>query len=299
MKIVVAGASGFLGRALISSLKGNDVVALVRDGKPVPGARHLTWNGLAMGNWAEEIDGADAVINFSGSPIAQKWSDENKRMMKESRVQSTYLIGQAIEGAERPPKVWINGSAVGYYGSRGAEILDEASSAGTGFMADLCRVWEDVLCQEKLPSTRRVALRTGLVLGKGGGVLKPLLTATKLFMGGRQGDGHHWMPWIHLDDYTAMILWLIENESIQGPVNACGIAPCLNETFMKTLRGVVGRPPAPPVPKAMLDLVGKIKGPDSEVVLTSTRVLPKVAQSNGFKWRHPSLEEALESVVKR
>lgn len=299
MKIVIAGASGFLGRALAASMKDHDVVALVRDGKPIPGARPVTWNGLSMGNWAEEIDGADAIVNYSGSPISDKWTDENKRTMKESRIQPTYLIGQAIEGAEKPPKVWINGSAVGYYGSRGAEILDEASNAGSGFLADLCRVWEDVLCQEKLPHTRRVALRTGLVLGKDGGALKPLLTLTKLFMGGRQGDGHHWMPWIHIDDHTAMVKWLIENDSIQGPVNACGIAPCLNETFMATLRGVVGRPPAIPTPKGLIELMGKLKGPDAEVVLASTRVMPTAAQTYGFRWKHPALEEALVSLIKK
>lgn len=297
MKIVVAGASGFLGKALIASLKGDDVVALVRHGEPIAGARPISWNGLQMGRWADEIDGADAVVNFSGSPIMAKWTDENTRMMKESRVQSTYLIGQAIEGAEKPPRVWINASAVGIYGSRGAEMLDETSSPGAGFLADLCRVWESALDQEKLPNTRRVALRTGLVLGKKGGALKPLLTATKLFLGGPQGDGHHWMPWIHVDDYTAMVSWLMENE-VSGPVNACGPAPCMNATFMQTLRSVVGRPPAPPVPKGLLALMGKVKGPDPEAILASTRVLPKVAQAAGFKWQHPGLEEALRSIVR-
>ena len=297
MKIVVAGASGLLGRALIDSLPGHDVIALVRHGEPIKGAKPVVWNGLRMDRWADEIDGADVVVNYCGSPVIAKWTDENKSLMKETRVQPTYLMGQAIEGAERPPKVWINASAVGYYGSRGAEMLDETSAQGSDFLAQLCGTWEQTLMQETLPNTRRVALRTGIVLAKRGGALKPLLKLTKLFLGGAQGDGHQWMPWIHLDDHTAMVRWLMECD-LNGPVNAVGPAPCLNSTFMETLRHVVVRPPAPPVPKGILDLVGKIKGPSPEVVLASDRVIPKVAQEAGFKWKHPSLEEALRNLVK-
>ena len=297
MKIVVAGASGFLGRALIASLKGHEVVALVRHGEPTVGARPVAWNGLKMDRWADDVDGADAIVNYAGSPVTARFTDENKKLMKETRVQSTYLVGQAVEGAARPPRVWINASAVGYYGSRGAEILDESSSQGSGFLAQLCGNWEQVLMQESLSNTRRVALRTGIVLGKEGGALKPLLSLTRLFLGGSQGDGRHWMPWVHVDDHTAMVRFLIEHE-VAGPVNACGPAPCLNSTFMETLRKVVGRPPAPPAPRFMLDLVGKVKGPDPEVVLSSQRVIPKALQEAGFRWKHPSLEEALRSIVK-
>ncbi len=297
MKIVVAGASGFLGKALIASLKGHEVIALVRHGEPVPGAVPVVWNGLKIGPWEEHVDGADAVINLAGAPVTKRWTDEYKKEIKESRVQSTYVLGQAIEGAEKPPKVWINASAVGYYGSRGAEMLDEGSSAGTDFLAEVCQAWENALAAETLPNTRRVALRTGIVLGKGGGALQPMLKATKLFLGGRIGDGHQWMPWIHLDDYTGMVHWLLDHD-VQGPVNACGIAPCINETFMANLRKVVGRPPAPPVPTFALNLMGKLTGPEPEVALASARVMPKAAQSAGFKWKHPALEEALRSIVR-
>ena len=296
MKIVVAGASGFLGRALVAALRGDEVVALVRNGEPVAGAKPVSWNGLNMGRWADEIDGADAVVNFSGSPVTERWTAENMKKIKASRVQSTYLIGQAIDGAERPPKVWVNASAVGYYGSRGAEMLDESSANGTGFLADVCHAWEQALMQEGLPDTRRVALRTGIVLGKGG-ALKPLLKAAKLCFGGPQGDGHQWMPWIHVDDHAAMVRWLLDHD-VSGPVNACGPAPCLNSTFMETLRVVVGRPFGLPTPALALELVGKIKGPEPEVVLASDRAVPKVAQDAGFKWQHPALEEALRSILK-
>lgn len=299
MKIVVAGATGFLGKALIESLKGeHEVIALVRHGQGVSGAVPVAWDGLHLGNWREQVDGADVVVNYSGSPVTAKMNDENQRLMKATRVQPTYLMGQAIEGAEKPPRLWINASAVGFYGSRGAEIVDETSERGTGFLAELCGLWEGSLDEPKLPNTRRVALRTGIVLGKGGGALKPLLTLTKLFLGGAQGDGHQWMPWIHVDDHTAMVKWLIANEDVSGPVNAVGPAPSLNSVFMQTLRKVVGRPPAPPAPRFMLELVGKIAGPDPEVILASTRAVPKVAQAAGFKWKHPGLEEALRSIVK-
>ncbi len=297
MKIVVAGASGFLGQALIESLKDHEVVALVRHGEPIKGAKPVTWNGLRMDRWADEIDGADAVVNYCGSPVTGKWTDEYKREIKESRVQPTYLLGQAIEGAERPPKVWINASATGYYGSRGAEMLDESSEPGVGFLADICKVWESALAQENLPNTRRVALRTGIVLGRNGGALKPLARLTKLFLGGVQGDGHHWMPWIHLDDHTALVRFLLEHD-VTGPVNACGPAPSLNSTFMQTLRGVLGRPFGIPASKGMLGVVGKIAGPDPEAALASQRACPVAAQKAGFKWKHPGLEEALRSTLK-
>ena len=210
MKIVVAGASGCLGHALVESLRDHQVVALVRKTEQIGAAKPVLWNGLKMDRWADEIDGADVVVNLAGAPITLKWTGENMRLIKETRVQPTYLLGQAIEGAERPPKVWINASAVGFYGSRGAEMLDETSGPGTGFLADVCKVWEDVLGQESLPNTRRIALRTGIVLGRGGGALPPLLKLAKLFLGGPQGDGHQWMPWIHLDDHVAMVKWLME-----------------------------------------------------------------------------------------
>lgn len=295
MKIVVAGATGFLGRALIDSLEGHDVVALVRHGEGIKGAKPVAWNGLQIGPWADEVDGADAVVNFAGVPATLRWTEDNKKAIRESRVQSTYLIGQAIEGAERPPRVWINASAVGYYGSRGAEMLDESSSPGTGFLAEVCVAWENALAQESLPDTRRVALRTGVVLGRDG-ALRPLARLTKLFLGGRQGDGHHWMPWIHIDDHTAMVRWLLEAD-VAGPVNACGPAPCINETFMKTLRGVCARPFGLPAPASLIELNGKLRGPDSAAVLASDRALPTVAKEAGFKWKHPSLEEALRSIM--
>lgn len=297
MKIVVAGASGFLGRALIASLKDHDVVALVRKEGAIGGAKIVLWNGLGMGRWADEIDGADVVINLAGEPVAQKWTDEAMRTIKESRVQSTYLIGQAIEGSEQPPKLWINGSAVGYYGSRGAEVLDETSEPGSGFLAEICRVWESILMQESLPHTRRVALRTGIVLGRDGGALKPMVKLTKAFLGGNMGDGHQWMPWIHVDDWVAMVKWIIENESVQGPVNACGIAPCLNSTFMQTLREVCGRPLGISAPKALMSMASKVAGPDPEMSLASTRAMPRVALDGGFRWKHPGLEEALRNLL--
>ena len=297
MKIVVAGASGFLGHALIESLRDHEVVALVRKSEQIGAAKPVLWNGLKMDRWADEIDGADVVVNLSGAPITLKWTEENIKLIKESRVQTTYLLGQAIDGAEKPPKVWINGSAVGFYGSRGAEMLDETSPAGIGFLADVCKVWENALMQEKLPNTRRVALRTGVVLGKKGGALPPLAKLAKLMLGGPQGDGHGWMPWIHVDDHVAMMRWLMETD-VAGPVNACGPAPCLNSTFMGTLRSVVGRPFGLPAPKGLLEIVGKVAGPDPDVALASTRVCPKVAQDAGFKWKHPSLEEALRNLLK-
>ena len=297
MKIVVAGASGFLGRALIDSLKGHEVVALVRNGEHIPGSKPVIWNGLRLERWADEIDGADAVVNYAGVPVTVKWTDENKKAIKESRVQSTYLIGQAIDGAERPPKVWVNASATGYYGSRGAEMLDETAAPGTDFLAQVCQAWEDALAAETLPNTRRIALRSGIVLGKKGGALKPMVKATKLFLGGAQGNGNHWMPWIHVDDHTALVRWILEGD-VTGPVNAVGVAPCVNSTFMETLRKVCGRPFGLPASKEFLNFARIFGGPHPEVVLASTRACPGVAQKAGFKWKHPGLEEALTNILK-
>lgn len=297
MKIVIAGGNSFLGRALSEAFRDHEVVTLIRHNEHVPGTKTVAWTGLRRGPWEDEIDGADVVVNYAGAPITLKWSADNQKAIKESRIQSTYLIGQAIEGSANPPKVWLNASAVGYYGSRGSEILDESSAFGTGFMAELCRNWEGAQMQEALPHTRRVALRTGVVLGKGGGALKPLVRLTKLFMGGRQGDGHQWMPWIHIDDHVGIVKHLIERD-VSGPVNLVGPRPVQNAEFMATLRKVVGRPPAPPAPIGMLKLVGKLFGPDPEVVLASLRVMPKVAQETGYGFKYPTLEPALRQILR-
>ncbi len=289
MKIVIAGASGFIGHHLSSRiLDSHELIQLVRSGTGVH------WDGKTLGPWAKELDGADVVINLAGAPVTLPWTQTNKKLILESRTFPTAVIAEAINLAQKPPKVWINGSAVGYYGNRADEILDELSAVGNGFLPETCAQWENAA--GKPPNTRLIFLRTGVVLGTDGGALVPLLRLTSAFLGGAVGSGKQWMPWIHVDDLVSMMFWAIEN-NISGPINGTAPNPVTNADFMTTLRKVVGRPWAPPTPAFGLKLVNKVGGPDPSVLLDSTRAIPKQALDKGFKFEFEDLLPALQDLL--
>jgi uncharacterized protein (TIGR01777 family) len=293
-KLVLAGGSGFIGKALVNHFSDWDVVLLTR-GNFLSQTRSVQWDGRSQGAWAKEVDGADAVINLAGAPITLKWTPENRKKIVDSRVESTTAIGQAISEASNPPPVWVNSSAVGFYGNRGDEVLDEGSSAGSGFLAEACQAWEEAMLAISLPKTRCSLMRTGIVLGRGGGALDPLSKLAKVGLGGSAGDGAQWIPWIHIEDLCRMCRWMLEAGT--GPVNGCAPEPARNRDFMAALRHAVKRPWSPPVPRPVLQIVGKLFGPDPETILGSTRVVPRFALENGFDWSYRSLDLALADLV--
>ncbi len=293
MKVVLAGGSGFIGRHLKVELEkaGYEVVVLSREGD-------VCWDAKTLGPWAQELEGAAAVINLTGKSITVRMTDENKREILESRRASTEIIGRAIEQAKSPPRVWINANAAGFYGDRGDEILTEESSAGVDYLATVAKAWQAPLDSIDTPQTRKVTLRIGFVLGKDGGGFRPMATMTKFFLGGRLGSGKQWISWIHIDDLCRMFRWAIEQEAAEGHYNATSPNPVTNEDFMGALRKAMHRPWAPPAPAFILRLLGKVMAPDPSLALISTRVLPKRALDEGFQFQHPELRQALGQLLK-
>lgn len=293
MKVVVAGGTGFIGDPLVRALeaRGDQVVVLTRT---VRAANHRAWDGKTIGEWATELDGADAILNLAGSSIHQRWDEAGKRSILESRVNSCRMLGEAVRDANDPPKVWVQGSAVGFYGDTGETLVDEASPAGTGFLAETCTAWEDAAraAAEGIPLS---LVRTGVVLGRGGGALGPLAKLTRAFLGGSAGSGRQFLPWIHLDDIVGVFLWALDS-GWQGPVNGVQPEPVRNADLMAALRKVLGRPWSPPAPAFGIKLVEAVAGVPSELILGSQRVTTRVLTGR-YTFRHPELVEALKASV--
>jgi uncharacterized protein (TIGR01777 family) len=291
VKVVLAGGSGFIGKHLRKELEsgGYEVVVLSRRGE-------VRWDAKTLGPWTEHLEGAAAVVNLAGKSISVRMTEANKKEIFESRRAATEVIGEAVQRAKVPPKVWLNANAMGYYGDRGDEILTEDSPSGSDYFAEVSRVWQAPLDKLDTPGTRKATLRIGFVLGKDGGGLPPLATLTKCFLGGRLGSGKQWLSWIHVDDVCRMFRWAIENEA-RGHYNAAAPNPATNETFMRALRKHLHRPWAPPAPAFALRLLGKVMAPDPSLALISTRLSPKRALQEGFRFRYPELDGALKDLL--
>jgi uncharacterized protein (TIGR01777 family) len=297
-KIVLAGGAGYIGKALSKDFADDyDVVVLAR--KPLEdGQKFAIWDGRTLGPWQSELEGVVAVINLSGESIAKHWSESNKLSMLESRIYSTKVIGEAIAACQSPPKVWINASATGYYGDRGSEELTESSQPGAKghFLVDVCVAWEDEQVRADTPQTRKVRVRTGVVLGKRSAAFEPLRKATACFVGGHIGSGKQYMSWVHITDLAAMFRWAVESE-VEGPVNGTAPTPVTNEDLMTMMRAVMRRPWAPPLPAFVLRLMTLLGGPEASLLLEGQRVLPRVAEEMGFEFEFGGLREAITDLV--
>jgi uncharacterized protein (TIGR01777 family) len=274
MIVAITGASGFIGTRLVRRLEGHEVRTISR----------------RAGNAAEAVNGADAVVNLAGEPVSQRWNADVKQRIRESRVGTTRGVVEAIEAAKKRPSVLVSASAIGYYGSRGDEVLTEQSAPGSGFLAEVCVGWEHAAQAAARLGVRVVLLRIGVVLGPGGGMLKPVLALFKAGVGGRLGSGNQWMSWIHLDDIVDMIVFAMQDSHVNGPVNSVGPEPVRNSEFTVALARAVHRPAVLPVPLFALKLRF---GEMANVIVQSQRVLPEAAMSAGFRYRYPSLNEAL------
>ena len=295
MTILVAGGSGLLGRALIARLSrdGHQVRVLTR--QPRPGQPNdIAWHpdGTA-GPWASAIDGADAVVNLAGEGIAdRRWNEARKKALRSSRVLSTRSLVAAMQQAARPPAALISGSAVGYYGARGDEVVTEAASPGHGFLPDLCVEWEREA--EQASAFTRVALvRTGLVLDRAGGVLGQMLLPFRLGAGGPLGDGRQFMPWIHRDDWVGLVVWLLGNAAARGAFNGTAPAPVTNAEFTRALGKALNRPAIIRVPEfALRLLLGELAGS----ILTGQRAVPARAEEMGYTFKFRTLGLALSDL---
>ena len=297
-KVVVAGASGFLGRPLCRALFADgkrEVWALSRQpGIEVPYAYVRQWDGRSAGDWTQAVEGARAVINLTGAKIgAGRWTEARKKEIVESRLEPTRALTAAIAAAKKKPEVFISASASGYYGDRGDEVVDETASPGQGFIAGLCAQWERE-AQRVPKGVRPVLLRTGVTLGEGGGPLDKVLYAFRMGVGGPFGSGKQWLPWISRDDAVGLILHSLEM-GVYGPVNVVAPQPATNAEFAKALGRALGRPAVLRTSAFALKL---LLGEASEVLLGGHRAVPRRATETGYQFKHPELDTALAASLR-
>jgi hypothetical protein len=299
MRVVMAGASGFLGSHLRASLAadGHEIVRLVR--RAPRGDDEHWWDPYTKTLDAELLAGADLVVNLAGAGVEDKrWSDAYRTVLRESRVRPTATLAGALASLPSGdrPAVLLNASAVGYYGDTGNVAVDESSPAGGGFFPDLCQAWEGGTERASKAGVRVVLARSGLVLGPGGGLLRPLALTTRLFLGGPLAGGRHWMPWISLADWIGAVRFLVAHEEMSGPVNVVGPDPVRNKEFAHTLGRVLHRPAFWPIPRFALRIV---LGDFADEAVASQRVLPKALQDSGFQFQHSTVESAIRYALHR
>ena len=285
MNVTITGATGFIGRQLTEVLQQNS-----HQVRPLSRAE---WNVTAGEPPAQSLANADAIVHLAGEPVAQRWTAEAKRKIHDSRVQGTHNIVTALSTLSRRPQVMVCASAIGIYGERGDEILTESSLTGSGFLADVCKEWEQQADLAVSLGMRVVKLRTGIVVGKNGGALKKMLPPFRAFVGGKIGSGRQWMSWIHLDDLVGIIRYAIEHP-LNGVVNGTAPNPVTNSQFTRELAAAMHRPALFPVPALALKAMF---GEMSEILLSSQRVLPKAAESGGYRFRFPQLGEAFRDLL--
>lgn len=311
MKVVIPGGSGQVGSILAPALhgEGHEVVVLSRSPAPTPW-RVVEWDGETQGSWAAELEGADVVLNLAGASVNCRYGAANRREIMDSRVRSTRVLGQAMAAAAKPPRMWLQASTATIYAHR----YDAANGEATGilgghevrvpdtwrFSIDVATAWERAAREAVLPATRRVLMRTAIVLApSAGGAFDILLRLVRWGLGGRQGDGRQFVSWIHDRDLVRAIHWLIEHEELEGPVNVAAPEPLPNAEFMSTLRAAWGARLALPATEAMLTVGALAIRTETELVLKSRRVVPERLQASGFTFEYPEWAPAAVDLCRR
>ena len=304
MKIVVTGATGFVGVKLVERLHalGDRIIVLARNSQKAnrqfpqntfPNVDVISYTPFALGDWAKAISGCDAVINLAGEPLAGvRWTDKRKQNIRDSRILTTNVLVEAIAKADVKPQVLISGSAIGYYGTSLDKFFDEYSYAGDDFLANICKDWEAAADKVTDLGLRLVKLRTGIVLGMGGAIAK-MLPIFQVGGGGKIGTGKQWFSWIHRDDLVDLIIYTLKNDQITGALNGTAPKAVTNEDFTVAFAKAVKRPAFLPVPAAALIL---IFGEGATVLLDGQRVLPHKAEINKFTFQYPDIDTALAQI---
>ena len=298
-RVVLAGGSGFLGQALAKELieRNYEVVVLTRSPRKLAvGIKEALWDGKNSGEWIQFLDGAEAVVNFAGRNIKCRYTPENLRELKASRVDSVLGIADAISRVACPPRIWVQAGAIGFYGDPKERWCDENSPAGDDTLAGICQPWEAAFNSAAAQKTRRVLLRIGFVLGRDGGALPVLAGLTKWFLGGTVGGGGQFISWIHLGDLYRMFIEAIERGDLAGTFNVVGPNPLTNREFMRELRRALHRPWSPPAPEWAVKLGSRLMGTEPSLALSGCRVAPKRFLEAGFKFQFPELPRALENL---
>jgi len=297
MDIAVTGASGLIGTALRASLQadGHRVISV---GRSPGGADSLQWDPAAGTVDARGLEGLDAVVHLAGEGIASgPWSTAQRARIVDSRRQGTDLLARTLAGLSLPPQVLVSGSAIGYYGDRGSEVLTESSASGTDFLADVCRQWEAATAPAEEAGIRTAHLRTGIVLDRKGGALAKQLPAFRFGLGAQAGKGDQWMSWITLDDEVSAIRHVLDHATLSGPVNLTAPNPATNAEFTEAVGHALHKPTFLRIPR----LIGKLPFGVGDLVrsllFSSGRVVPHVLVESGFEFAHPELPSALEAVL--
>jgi uncharacterized protein (TIGR01777 family) len=299
--VIVSGATGFIGGALVRALlqRGDTVVALTRNVQTArkrlpPGVEAVEWNIHDEGPWMDAFNGADGVVNLAGeNAFIKPWTERQKQRILRSRVDATEAVVRAITRAEPRPRVLVNASGMDYYGSQGATVLTEESPTGSTFLAGVVRQWEAAARKAEDLGVRVVLLRSGLVLGRQGGILPLVALPFRFFMGGVIG-GKQWISWIHIDDEVALIIYALTHGDVHGPVNAGAPNPVPMSVFSHEIGRALGRPVWAPVPSG---IVRTVLGEQGNVILGSIRLQPKAAQDAGYRFQYPELSQALHEAL--
>jgi hypothetical protein len=305
MKIAITGATGFVGSRLVERLQeeGHSILVLTRSaehGQKVfpdiafPKVEILEYTPLESGPWQSALQGCNGVVNLAGAPISERWSDEHKQAIMDSRVGGTQKLVEALAQVDPKPSVWINASAIGYYGTSETETFDESSQpVKDDFLSQVCRAWESVAQSVKAYGTRLVIFRFGIVLGMGGAVAK-MLTPFRMFAGGPIGSGKQWFSWIHREDLVNLIIKALEDSNMEGVYNATAPNPVRMGEFCKILGKTLNRPSWLPVPEFVLET---ILGDGAMVVLEGQQVIPKRIEATDYQYQYPQVKEALIDIV--
>jgi uncharacterized protein (TIGR01777 family) len=288
MRLGITGATGFIGRraAELAAARGWEVVPFSRQPRDARTRRFVPGEPA-------DVDGLDAVLHLAGEPVLGLWTADKRRRIMESRVLGTRSIVEGIARAKSPPGVLVSGSAIGFYGDTGDREVDEKAPPGSGFLADVCRAWEAEANQAQ--NARVVLLRTGFVIGRGGGAMQKILPVFRCGLGGRLGSGRQWMSCVHVDDVAGMALWAAENQTVTGPLNAVMPSPVTNAEFTRAVSRAVHRPALLPAPSFVIRLV---LGRMASMLLDSSRVLPAVAESLGYRYDFGDVADAVDEVAR-
>lgn len=298
-KILIPGGSGFLGQRVAYYLKekGFDIVILTRGkAKIKDGIEYVYWDGKTIGDWTKHLDGAHALINFTGKSINCIHNEQNKKEIIESRVDSIRVLTEAVLQSLNPPLIFIQSSASGIYKETN-EPCNEDSSLGNDFLAEACKYTEAEFFKTTLPKTRKVIYRIGFVLDKNEGALKTLTTLTRYFLGGTIGSGKQYISWIHINDLNRMMQFAINHENIEGIYNAASPEATTNAKFMQTLRSILKRPWAPPAPTFMVKIGAFIIGVDPQLILSGRNITPQKLLQKGFQFEYTNLKNTLDKLL--
>lgn len=299
-KIVLAAGTGFLGQCIIRLYNEQDVefVVLTRSPKTAHvNVRYVGWDGKTIGAWQQELEGAEAVINLAGRTVNCRYTEENKKQIVDSRVDSTNAIGIAINRCNTPPKAWINAGSAAIFGNSGEHIRTEDSPQGDHFSANVCKQWEETFNDIITPLTRKVFYRIGMVLGKDGGVLEPFINLARFGLCGRQGNGRQYISWMHEIDFVRSIQFAVE-QSVEGTYNCTAPEPVTNAAFTRAVRQALHVPIGIPAPALFVQIGGALIGTEAELLLTGRRVVPAKLLRDGFDFKYNEVKQALTNILR-